>query len=313
MQLVRQLNNYQSKENGIALSIGNFDGVHKGHRSVIKFLLDKSKELNIPSGIMCFEPQPLEFFQSIKIPARLSRFRDKFVTFKELGVDKVFCLNFNKELAKLSPCDFVKKYLVEKLNIKYLVVGDDFRFGVNGKGDFELLKKLGSLYGFNVVSMESFLHDEERISSTAIRNFLSKGLLEKAKSFLGSDYYISGKISYGQQIGRTIGFPTANINLKRRVIPLYGVYIVRIDNIADKPMYGMANVGSRPTVNGVEPRLEVYIFDFNGELYHKELKVVFLSKLRDEKKFNSLDELVQQLKIDEQSAREYLKYNKIVS
>lgn len=314
MQLIRKLANY-SADGGLALSIGNFDGLHLGHKSVLKHLLTESKKLNFPSAVMCFEPQPKEFLAHIKAPARLSRFRDKFIGLKELGIDKLFCLNFNQKFSSISAEDFIFEILYKKLNVKYLVVGDDFKFGYKGQGNYDLLLEYGKKLGFEVVSMDSFLHASKRISSTYIRELLSANDLGAIKDLLGENFFIRGKVSYGNQLGRTIDFPTANIRLQRRVAPVFGVYVVKVafenENICrllkKKEFYGVANVGFRPTVDGSENRLEVYIFDFNSSVYGEEIKVSFLQKLRDEKKFASLQELKQQILLDEIEARKYLK------
>ncbi|MGN1392708.1 MAG: bifunctional riboflavin kinase/FAD synthetase [Succinivibrionaceae bacterium] len=307
MLLVRNFASYKTNEAGIVLTIGNFDGVHIGHREIIQKLKAEAKKLNIPSAVMCFEPQPLEFFALHKIPARLSRFKDKYRELQRLGVDILFCPHFNKEFAELSPTNFVTSILHKKLNVKYLVVGDDFHFGKSGKGDYNLLESLSSKCGFTVWSMSSFLKDSHRVSSTLIRSLLQNDMVEKVLPLLGEYFYIWGKVCHGQRLGRTISFPTANINLNRRVIPLFGVYAVIVTLPNNEQKYGIANLGLRPTVNGKEPRLEVYIFDFNEDLYTKEIKVSFVKKIRDEQKFASLTELKKQILLDETVARKLFK------
>lgn len=303
MLLIRKLEHYQSKDDGIVLTIGNFDGIHLGHQEIIKNLKQKSVELGLPAAVMCFEPQPLEFFVGNFTPARLSRFRDKFIGLKKLGVDMMFCVRFNKSFAEKTPEDFIEEILHHNLKVKYLLVGDDFHFGKGGKGDFKLLQEYGKKLGFEVSSMSSFMKNSKRVSSTLIRQCLQNSELDLVPSLLGENFFIRGKVCHGQSLGRTINFPTANISLRRRVIPLFGVYAVTIDMPDGTLKYGLANLGLRPTVNGNEPRLEVYIFDFSGDLYTKEIKVSFVKKLRDETKFSSLCELKEQIKLDETMAR----------
>ncbi len=305
MLLVRKLDNYCADPQGIVLTIGNFDGLHKGHQAVLKHLLAEAERLYLKAAVMCFEPQPLEFFK-LDSPARLSRFRDKFIGFSALNIDMMFCLNFNKVLATTSAEDFITNILVKKLNVKKIIVGDDFHFGAKGQGTFAMLKEYGERYGFEAESLASFILQNERISSTQIRELLKSGNLLEIKQLLGEEFFIRGKVSHGKELGRTIDFPTANINLNRQVVPLRGVYAVKVLLVDGSLHKGVANVGSRPTVNGIVPRLEVYIFDFHGELYHQEIKVSFIKKIRDEKKFSSLMELKEQIKLDEDCARQIL-------
>ncbi|WP_294460488.1 bifunctional riboflavin kinase/FAD synthetase [uncultured Ruminobacter sp.] len=307
MHLVRNLDNYAGNADGMALTIGNFDGLHIGHRAVLGELKERAGKLGLKTGVMCFEPQPLEFLSCERIPARLSRFRDKYLGLKELSIDTLFCLKFNEKLAGLSPESFIKDILVKKLNVRLLIVGDDFRFGKKGGGGYELLSEAGKMFGFTVFSMSSYRYCGERVSSTAIRQLLSEGALEKVSEMLGEYFYIRGKVCHGRKIGSTISFPTANINLNRRVIPLFGIYAVKVGMPDGTVRYGMANVGIRPTVNGSDPLLEVFIFDFSGDLYTREIKVSFIKKLRDEIKFPSLTELKQQISRDEQETRAFFK------
>lgn len=305
MRLVRDLENFVSPECGIALTVGNFDGLHLGHQEVLEKLIGKARSLGIPASAMCFEPQPMEFFAG-KSPARLSRFRDKFIGFLDAGIDILFCQRFNESFAEEEPEDFVRKVLVSKLHVKIFIIGDDFHFGRKGRGDYALLVKLGKEYGFTVNSIDSFTSDHVRISSTLIRKYLAEGLLDNVKPLLGEPFFIRGKVCHGEERGRTIGFPTANIRLARRVTPISGVYAVRVQLPSGEMHNGIADIGCRPTVDGKEQRLEVFIFDFNGDLYRREIKVSFIKKLRCEIKFSSLDLLRKQLELDEKSARAIL-------
>ncbi|MBR1924479.1 MAG: bifunctional riboflavin kinase/FAD synthetase [Ruminobacter sp.] len=305
MRLVRSLDTYTDDTQGLALSIGNFDGLHIGHRAIIKELTTRAKAMNLTSAVMCFEPQPLEFFGKNKIPARLSRFRDKLIGLRELGINRLFCLRFNEMLSDLSPEDFIFNVLFKKLNVRLLIVGDDFCFGKGGSGNYDLLKQYANKLGYEVISMPSYKYNNERVSSTSIRKLLSYGLLDRVAPMLGEYFYIRGKVCHGKKIGSTLNFPTANINLNRRVVPIFGSYAVKILMPDDSTKYGIANVGLRPTVNGNYPLLEVFIFDFTGNLYTKEIKVSFIKKLRDEKKFPSLEALKKQIAQDEMETRRF--------
>ena len=313
MLLVRSLGHYHfsrdkdsplEKNPDIALTIGNFDGLHAGHRAVLGTLVREARKRNLKAAVMCFEPQPKEFFQK-ETPARLSRFRDKFQGFRDLGIEIMFCLRFNSELASVPPGDFVFEILRNRMHVRYLVVGDDFRFGRYGLGDYAFLKQKGREAGFETESLKSFERLHDRVSSTLVRKYLEEGRLDLAKVLLGSDYVISGKVCHGQELGRTINFPTANVNLKRRVVPVSGVYAVRAMLPDGIWRNGIANVGIRPTVDGKVPRLEVFILDYSGDLYRQEIRVAFLKKLRAERRFSSLMELKKQIQQDEAVARDF--------
>ncbi|PSU31889.1 bifunctional riboflavin kinase/FAD synthetase [Photobacterium lutimaris] len=306
MELIRGIHNIQPRHRGCVLTIGNFDGVHLGHQAVLSNVMAKAKELGCPATVMSFEPQPQELFAGDNAPARLTRFRDKYLRLREQGLARFLCVNFNHHFASLSAQDFVRRLLVEQLGVKFLVVGDDFRFGKGRSGNFAMLQAAGKEYGFTVVSTQSFCVSEQRVSSTAIRQALADDQLELAESMLGRPFSISGRVSHGRKLGRTIGFPTANVPLKRRVSPVSGVYAVEVHGVADTPLAGVANVGRRPTVNGVRRQLEVHLFDFQSDLYGTQIDVVLCHKLRDEIKFESFDALKAQIERDAQSARVWL-------
>ncbi len=306
MELIRGIHNIKSQHNGCVLTIGNFDGVHLGHQQVLQKVAEQAKFLNLPSVVMTFEPQPMELFLKDKAPARLTRLRDKFVQLSKLNIDRLLCVNFNHHFAELDADSFIRDLLVKRLGVKFLVVGDDFCFGRGRKGNFAMLKEAGQEYGFEVVSTESFCVEDLRVSSTAIRESLSDNDLAATSEMLGRNYSISGRVSHGRKLGRTIGFPTANIPLKRCVSPVSGVYVVEAYGLGDKAVGGVANIGQRPTVNGVRQQLEVHLFDFHGNLYGKQLEVALLHKLRDEKKFESFDALKQQIELDAEAARVWL-------
>lgn len=307
MKLIRGINNLPSvfATQGCALTIGNFDGVHLGHQEVLAHLKKEAKARHLPSVVMVFESQPSEYFLGDKAPARLMRLRDKIAAFKEVGVDYVFCVKFNCEFSQLTAKDFIQKYLVEKLNVKFLSVGDDFRFGLKRQGDFHLLQQAGFQYGFVVENNPTFLSGDKRISSTAIRQALAQDNLDLAQHLLGRPYRIEGRVSHGNKLGRTIGFPTANILLQRQVNPVKGVYAVKVFLPNGEMFYGVANIGTRPTINSVLQVLEVHLFHFKGDLYGKRLRVEFCLKIRNEQKFPNFEALQAQIKLDAKVAQEF--------
>ena len=305
MELIRGIQNIRPKHHGCVATIGNFDGVHLGHQAVLGQLAEKATELGLPSTLMTFEPQPMEYFVPDKVPARLTRFREKMLALQRYSVDRVFCLSFNEKLAKLKAEDFIQQVLVDKLGVKYLVVGDDFRFGANRSGTFEMLVEAGKNFGFQVVSMQTFEIEEERVSSTRIRKALEKGDMPSAEKLLGRRYQMSGRVAHGEKLGRELGFPTANIHLHRQASPIQGIFVVEVFGLDDEPLQGVASIGTRPTVNETKALLEVFLFDFDQDIYGRHLQVSFLKKLRDEKKFDSLDELVKKIQSDVEQAQAY--------
>ncbi len=309
MELIRGIHNIRANHHGCVLTIGNFDGVHRGHHQVIQRVSDKAAELGLPSMVMTFEPQPLELFLGENAPARLTRFRDKYVQLSKLNLARLLCINFNQEFANIEAEEFIRSLLVERLGVKFLVVGDDFSFGRNRRGNFSLLEQAGKKYGFTVVSTQSFCMSQQRVSSTCIREALANDELESAAQMLGRKYSMTGRVSHGQKLGRTIGFPTANIPLKRRVSPVAGVYVVKVKGFGNSAIGGVANIGNRPTVDGVRQQLEVHLFDFTANLYGKQLEVELLHKLRKEIKFDSFDALKKQIESDAQKARVWLSDN----
>ena len=296
MRLIRGLHNLHHSQLGSALTIGNFDGLHRGHQAVLRHLHQRAAERQLATTVMTFEPTAQEYFSPTTAPARLQRLRDKLAMLRELDVDQVHCLRFDQELADLSAEAFVRQILVEGLDVRYLVVGDDFRFGKGRLGDFAFLQQAGQRYGFEVISTRTFLEGEDRVSSTGIRQVLAEGDLARAEQLLGRPYRICGRVSPGQKRGRTIGFPTANVRLHRVVSPLKGVFAVRVYGLGTEPFKGVANVGTRPTVDGSECVLEVHLFDFDADIYGRYLDVEFCSKLREERKFASFEALKRQIR-----------------
>jgi riboflavin kinase/FMN adenylyltransferase len=310
MQLVRGLHNIQSSadnsDDGCVLTIGNFDGVHLGHRQVINTLVEKAKALKCDAVVVVFEPQPQEFFSPKTAPARLCRLRDKYQLLKKLGVDRLVCIHFNQAFASQSAEHFIQQLLVNQLSVKHLIVGDDFRFGENRLGNFAMLSDAGATLGFTVSDTSSYKIADCRISSTEIRKALSEDRLGDVEHMLGRPYSISGKVFHGDKRGRQLGFPTANVSLKRKKSPVNGVYVVKVNTPLGE-FAGVANIGDRPTVAGINQQLEVHIFDFTENLYGKNIDVVLLKKLRGEMKFSSITALTAQINKDCLEARYFLK------
>ncbi|MGL4979191.1 MAG: bifunctional riboflavin kinase/FAD synthetase [Plesiomonas sp.] len=305
MELIRGIQNIKPQHRGCVLTIGNFDGVHLGHQAVLQQVKAKARALNLPLTVMVFEPQPQELFTPELAPARLMRLRDKYVHLARAGVDRLLCVSFNHHFAQMSAHAFIQHLLVDKLGVAFLGVGDDFRFGAARQGDYAMLQEAGSQYGFEVVNSHSYCVGEQRVSSTAIRQALHHDDLALAERLLGRPYSISGRVSHGKKLGRTIGFPTANIPLKRRVAPVNGVYAVEVLGLGAHPLPGVANIGTRPTVDGVRQQLEVHLFDVNLNLYGRQLEVVLREKIRPEMRFASFDALTAQIAQDANTARRY--------
>ncbi|MHA6310139.1 bifunctional riboflavin kinase/FAD synthetase [Pantoea sp. USHLN298] len=305
MKFIRGIHNLNEQHRGCVLTIGNFDGVHRGHQALMSRLCEEGRKRNLPVVVMVFEPQPLELFAGDKAPARLTRLREKLRYLAEAGVDKVLCVRFDRRFAALSAQSFISELLVEKLGVNYLAVGDDFRFGAGRQGDFLLLQKAGAEYGFDVVSTETFCDGGKRISSTAVRQALAADDLALAQSLLGHPFSISGRVVHGDALGRTLGFPTANLPLRRSVSPVKGVYAVEVHGLTPEPLPGVANIGTRPTVKGLRQQLEVHLLDINMNLYGRHIDVVLKHKLRNEQRFASLEALKEQIAKDVVTARQF--------
>lgn len=304
--LIRGLHNLRPEHRGSVVTIGSFDGVHLGHQAIIQQVRAKALELNLPSVAMIFEPQPHEYFDGTKAPARLMRFREKIQALFDAGIDRVLCLPFNVSLRSLSGAEFIDQILVKGLGARYLVVGDDFHFGCDRTGDYQFLKAAGETHGFDVTDTHTYEIDAQRVSSTRIRAELEAGDFAKAAQLLGNAYAISGRVVYGQQLGRQLGVPTANVLLRRYRSPLSGVFAVKARLSDDRCVEGVANVGVRPTVNGgSKPILEVHLFEFDQNIYGQMISVEFFHKLREEQKFESLDRLKMQIHADIVDAKDY--------
>jgi riboflavin kinase / FMN adenylyltransferase len=305
-RIIRGFHNLPAASQGCVATIGNFDGVHLGHQSVLTQLAMKGDTLGLPAVVITFEPQANEFFSPEKAPARLSRFREKVEALRAYSIQQLCVLRFNQKLAQMTAQDFIQRLLVDGLNVRYLVVGDDFRFGKDRQGDFALLQQAGRQFGFQVVNMHTFSVDQIRVSSTRIREALKTGDLMLAEKLLGRPYRMSGRVAHGDKRGRTMGFPTANIHLHRCKVPLSGVYAVQLFGIDGEPIKGVANVGVRPTIAGDKKALlEVHLFDFDRDIYGEHVQVHFLHKLRDEQKFSDLTALISQIEQDCSEAKKY--------
>jgi riboflavin kinase/FMN adenylyltransferase len=306
MELIRGLHNLQPRHRGCVGTIGAFDGVHLGHQELMTRLVAKGKELALPTVVICFEPLPREYFAPAEAPARLMSFKEKFIALRKLGINRVLRVRFDERFRSMTAEDFIQHVFVDGLDVKYIVVGDDLRFGQDRKGDANVLRTAGEKQGFEVVDTASVLEDGERISSSRIRQCLENADFDEAAQLLGQPYSISGKVVYGRQVGRTIGIPTANMELHRFRAALSGVYAVEVSGFDGKTYHGMANVGTRPTIGDrVKAILEVHLLNFSGNLYGKTIDVIFRYRIRDEMKFDSIEELKKTIHADIEKGREY--------
>jgi riboflavin kinase / FMN adenylyltransferase len=294
----------------VALTIGSFDGVHLGHQAMLARLRLASQKLALPPAVLTFEPHPREFFYPDSAPARLTSFREKLDCLAQHGVERIHIVHFNNAFATMLPDDFVVRLLVNQLNVRWLLVGDDFRYGARREGDYLQLSQAATRYGFVLESMESLNIAGERVSSTAVREALGAGDLAHAACLLGRPYTIAGRVMHGEKLGRRLGFPTANIPLKRRRSPLCGIYAVKLHGVESLPLAAVASLGVRPTVMAnAAPVLEVHVLDFNADLYGRHVTVEFVHKLRDEEKYPDVETLRRQIERDVAQARKFLKSN----
>ncbi|CAM3732765.1 bifunctional riboflavin kinase/FAD synthetase [Rheinheimera salexigens] len=303
MELIRGLHNIKAEHHGCVLTIGNFDGVHLGHQAVLAKLIAIARQQQLPACVMLFEPQPLELFAAEAAPARLSRFREKYTALAALGIDRLICVNFNAAFAAQQPELFIQQLLLKQLGVAHLIVGDDFCFGQNRCGNFAMLKKAAEKYKFGLTNTSSLVMGEQRISSTLIRQALQQDKLSLAADMLGRPFSLTGRVRHGRKLGRDLGFPTANVFLYRRKLPVAGVYAIRA-----KTMYGwfdgVANIGNRPTVQGKRQQLEAHLFDFKADLYGSQIEVQLVKKIRDEQRFADLMALQQQIATDVVAAKQ---------
>jgi riboflavin kinase/FMN adenylyltransferase len=293
-----------------AITIGNFDGVHLGHQAMLARLTARAASVGALPTVLTFEPHPREIFTPDAAPTRLTSLREKLEILRGVGVAHVHICRFTRAFAALSAEDFVRRILVEGLKARYVLVGDDFRFGAKRAGDLALLKQMGAQFGFEAEALPTVAAAGQRASSTAVREALAAGDMALAAQLLGRPYSISGRVIGGDKLGREIGYPTANIQLKHNRPPIAGIFAVRVQGLDSPDWPGVASLGTRPTVhaNG-RPTLEVHLFNFDRSIYREHLRVEFLHKLRDEAKFDSLEALVAQIDKDAAQARELLNVN----
>jgi riboflavin kinase / FMN adenylyltransferase len=304
MHLIRGLSHLEPFKNGCVLTIGNFDGLHLGHRMVIKKLAERGEALGLPVVIMIFEPQPLEYFLGDNAPSRLMRLREKVIEFAKLPVDNLLIVRFNRYFANYDADQFIDDILIKKLNVKHLVIGDDFHFGKARRGNFAMLKEKGKVYGFSVEDTGSYQVAGQRISSTLIRDALGEGDLAQAEKMLGHCYSVCGRVAHGDKRGRALGYPTANIRMFRNNTPVNGVFAVTMTGIDGLEFEGIANVGIRPTFDGgSKVILETFLFDFDKDIYGRYVEVHFKQKIRDEVRFQSLEQLKVQIEKDVTEAK----------
>ncbi|BFM21652.1 bifunctional riboflavin kinase/FAD synthetase [Gilvimarinus japonicus] len=305
-EFIRGLYNLRERHRGSVATIGTFDGVHLGHQAILRQLKGVSERLNLPSVVILFEPQPHEYFSRERAPARLMRLREKLEALFAAGVDKVLCLQFNEAFRSLTARQFIDRVLVDGLGIRHLVVGDDFRFGCDRAGNYELLQRVGAQGCFGVTDTCTLTLAGERVSSTRIRQHLQAGEFARAEACLGRPYAISGRVGHGKKLGRQLGVPTANVRLQRYRSPLSGVFVISAELADGKCYSGVANVGAKPTIAGdLEPLLEVHLLNFDRDIYGQPIKVMFHQRLRAEQKFASLAALTTQLQDDIRGAQAY--------
>lgn len=296
----------------IALTIGNFDGVHLGHQAMLSRLVDAAWQWHLPAAVMTFEPHPREFFAPESAPARLTNLREKLELLRERRIDQVYVCRFNRTFSQIEAQDFVARILHRALHVRWLLVGDDFSFGAKRGGDYALLARHAGALGYELTAMPSLEIDGKRVSSTLVREALAAGDMRLAKHYLGRHYSISGRVMHGDKIGRSIGFPTANIQIKHNRPPVAGIFAVKLRVDGDEALKGVASLGTRPTIapNG-GLRLEVHVLDFFGDLYGKHVRVEFLMKIRDEAQYPDLPTLTAQIARDVQDAKAYFDGGKI--
>jgi riboflavin kinase/FMN adenylyltransferase len=296
-----------------ALAIGNFDGVHRGHQAMLARMGEAAACLKLSTAVMTFEPHPREYFANLagdpaKAPTRIANLRDKLQALANAGVDRVIVEHFNASFAALAPMEFIECILVNGMHVKWLIVGEDFRFGAKRAGDITLLREAGKKYGFEVEALPTVLSAGTRISSSAVREALAQGDFAQVKQMLGHPYTISGRVIHGQKLGRDIGFPTLNLRIAHKRPALSGIFVVQVHGLADRPLAGVASLGVRPTVDDSGcVLLETHVFDFAGQCYGKLVRVEFLKKLRDEEKYSDLAALTAAIERDAQQARDYFR------
>jgi riboflavin kinase/FMN adenylyltransferase len=306
MEVVRGLHNLRERHRGSVVTIGNYDGVHRGHQHMLAAVREHAGRLRAPATVITFEPTPREYFEGGAAPSRLMRLREKVEALPLYGVDRMVVLRFDRRMQCMGAQEFVERLLVQGLGVRHMVVGHDFHFARRREGTIITLREAGARHGFEVQEVGQFLVEGERVSSSLVREALGRGDLARAAQLLGRPYRMAGRVMRGQQLGRKLGYPTANLALHRKVVPLWGIFAVRVSGagLLDHP--AVVSLGTRPTINGTDPLLEVHVFDWEGDLYGRYLDVDFVQRLRDEKRFESLDALVAQMHRDAAQARAVL-------
>jgi len=312
MKVFRGLPNAESRA-PCALTIGNFDGVHRGHQVLLAHVRKAATELGLDAAVMTFEPHPREFFaqragQPGNMPTRVANLRDKLQSLSQAGIDRVIVEHFNASFAAMSPQDFIEKVLVEGLHVKWLMVGEDFCFGSRRAGNIATLIEAGKKYGFHVETLPTVMNQGARVSSSAVRAALAAGDFSHARALLGHPYAISGHVVHGKKLGRTIGFPTLNLRVSHKLPALSGIFVVKVHGLAEQPLPAVASIGVRPTVDDSgRVLLESFLLDFSGDCYGKLIQVEFLQKLRDEEKYVDLPTLTAAIERDVDNARAYFR------
>jgi riboflavin kinase/FMN adenylyltransferase len=306
MELVRGLHNLRPRHRGCVLTIGAFDGIHRGHQEMIRVLRAHADAQQLPATVLSFEPTPREYFARGAPPGRLTRFREKVEALQRYGVERFVCARFDDRMRGMSPQQFMGDVLVTALGARHVIVGHDFRFARNLEGRIETLREFGASGHFAVTEVPPFEVDGERVSSSLIRAALDAGDMARAEKLLGRPYRMTGKVIEGAKLGRKLGYPTANLRPLRRATPLAGIFVVRASGGGLHNAPGVASLGTRPAVNGQELLLEVHVFDFDGDLYRQQLHVDFIARLRDELDFATMDALVEQMHRDAAQARAIL-------
>ena len=309
MEFIRSLHNLRAKYRGCIATIGNFDGIHLGHQAIIQQLNLAAKSRNLPTVVVIFEPQPQEFFMPANAPARLMRLREKITYLNQYNIDRMVCLRFDKNLADLSPEDFVKGILINSLGVQYLAVGDDFRFGKDRRGDFSILQLLGDQHGFEVECTVTCKINGCRVSSTWIREVLAAGDMELARRLLGRHYSITGRIVHGDKRGRELGYPTLNIDMHRLHSPVSGIFATKVYGLDNHSIDAVTSIGTRPMFDGKQMILEAHLLDFNSDVYGRYVRVELLKQLRKEQTFATIDELKIQIENDIGQARQFFEEN----
>jgi riboflavin kinase/FMN adenylyltransferase len=311
MRLVRHLADlpYPDLDTGSVVTIGAYDGIHLGHQQLLERVMHVAAGKGLTTVVMSFEPTPKEFFGGTSPPARLMRFREKFDSLDARGIDLFYCPRFAAPMRDIPAADFIRRVLVHGLNARYLVVGDDFHFARRREGTIEQLNAVAGLLEYDVEQVPSVVVNGVRVSSTAIRDALGRGDMKTATRLLGRPYRMSGKIVKGDRVGRTLGYPTANVDLRRRQSAVMGIFAVRVHGLEGGPHDAVASVGSRPTFAGTKPILEVHLFDFDADIYGEYIHVDFIAWLREQEKFDMVEDLVAQMDVDADNARSALAEN----